>query len=298
MLVAVCSLKGSPGVTTFSIALAARWPSVARCVLVECDPSGGDVATRFALEAAPGLVSLTAAARRRTDPELLWQHTQALPGGLPVVAAPPGADPAVAAVAALAPEGNGDAGVLGRAARAPDTVVIADCGRVDPASVVLPIVRGADVMLLLSRAHADDLAHLAARLTAVGRWSPRPGLLLVGEGHSAAEVYRELGVPAMGRIPEDRRGEAILCGRPGGRGRPSRSALGHAASAVARALLSDPAGPPGPQRSGTPASQLVPVPRTVPGVGDPPVPANGVRVPAPPPTAREPHAASRNGTTP
>lgn len=263
MLVAVCSLKGSPGVTTFAVALAARWPTQTRCVLVECDPSGGDVATRFGVASSPGLVSLAAAARRSSDPELLWQHTQALPGGLSVVAAPPGADQALAALAAVAPEGSGGAGVLHLAASASDTVVIADCGRVDPTSAVLPIVRGADVMLLLSRAHAEDLVHLATRLNTVGRWSPRPGLLLVGEGYSAAEVSRELGVPAMGRIPEDRQAAAVLCGRPGGRGGSARSGLGYSALAVARALLSDP------RRSSASGSQPMPAPmsRREPGAG-------------------------------
>jgi hypothetical protein len=255
MLVAVCSLKGSPGVTTFAMALAARWPVPARCVLVECDPSGGDVATRFGLASSPGLVSVAAAARRSSDPELLWQHTQALPGGLPVVAAPPGADQALAAVTALAPEGSGSVGVLHRAASASDAVVIADCGRVDPTSAVLPIVRCADAMLLLSRAHAEDLAHLATRLDTVGGWSPRPGLLLVGEGYSAPEVSRELGVPAMGRIPEDRHTAAVLCGRPGSRGGSSRSGLCYSALAVTRALLSDP------RRASAPVSQAVPAPR-------------------------------------
>ena len=240
-LIAVCSLKGSPGVTTFSVALAARWPVTDRCVLVECDPSGGDMATRFALASSPGLVSLAAATRRSTDPGLLWQHTQDLPGGLSVVTAPPGADQALAALTALAPDHSGEDGVLRRAANTPQAVVIVDCGRIDPSSPALPIVCAANVMLLLSRAHADDLAHLAARLTAVASWSPRPGLLLVGQGHSTAEVHRELGVPVMGRIPEDHQGAAMLCGRPGGRGGPSRSALGHAASAVARTLLSQPA---------------------------------------------------------
>jgi cellulose biosynthesis protein BcsQ len=296
-LIAVCSLKGSPGVTTFSVALAARWPVTDRCVLVECDPSGGDMATRFALASSPGLVSLAAATRRSTDSGLLWQHTQDLPGGLSVVTAPPGADQALAALTALAPDHSGEDGVLRRAANTPQAVVIVDCGRIDPSSPTLPIVCAANVMLLLSRAHADDLAHLAARLTAVASWSPRPGLLLVGQGHSTAEVHRELGVPVMGRIPEDRRGAAMLCGRPGGRGGPSRSALGHAASAVARTLLSSPAssGPPG---ASAPASRLVPMPRTVPSGDSPPVTANGIRVPAPPLIAREPHAGSRNGSTP
>jgi hypothetical protein len=252
MLVAVCSLKGSPGVTTFALALAARWPGQARCVLVECDPSGGDVATRFGLASSPGLVSLAAAGRRSSDPGLLWQHTQALPGGLPVVAAPPSADQALAAVSALAPEGSGGTDVLRPAAS--DAVVIVDCGRVDPTSAVLPIVRCADAMLLLSRAHAEDLAHLATRLDTVGRWSPRPGLLLVGEGYSATEVSRELGVPAMGRIPEDRHAAAALCGRPGGRGESSRSGLGQSALAVAQGL-SDP------RRCSAPPSQPVPTPR-------------------------------------
>jgi hypothetical protein len=237
MLVAVCSLKGSPGVTTFSVALAARWPGEARCVLIECDPSGGDIATRFSLASSPGLVSLAAAARHSTEARLLWQHTQPLPGGLPVVAAPPGADHARAALAALAPVHASDDGVLQRAAGEPDVVVIADCGRVDPGSVVLPIVRSADVLLVLSRAHADDLAHVATRLNTVSRWSAHPGLLLVGEGYSTAEVSRELGVPAMGRIPEDRRGAAVLCGRPGRRRGPSRSALGRTARSVAYTVL-------------------------------------------------------------
>src|ERR1700716_3587109 len=89
MLVAVVSVKGSPGVTTFSVALAARWPAPARTLLVEADPSGGDVGVRFSLASTPGLVSLAAAARRSDDPAVVWQHTQALPGGLPVAAAPP-----------------------------------------------------------------------------------------------------------------------------------------------------------------------------------------------------------------
>ncbi len=56
MLIAVCSLKGSPGVTTWALALAACWPRPASAVLVECDPSGGSLAARFGLAPAPGLV--------------------------------------------------------------------------------------------------------------------------------------------------------------------------------------------------------------------------------------------------
>lgn len=283
MLVAVISLKGSPGVTTFSLALAARWPSPARTVLVEADPAGGDVAMRFSLACSPGLVSLAAAARRSTDPQLVWYHTQALPGGLPVVLAPPGAEQAHAALSALAADPSTGGGVLRHTATMPQTVVIADCGRVDAGSVTMPIVRAADVMVLLSRAHADDLAHVASRLHILSRWSAHPGLLLVGEGYSTTEVARELGVPVMGRIPEDRHGAAMLCGRPARlwarRGGPADSALGQKAQEIARTLVSSLVAQ---SPSIVAASWLAPSGVAVPGVPSNSVPVNGLRV-APPP---------------
>jgi hypothetical protein len=205
---------------------------------VECDPSGGDVATRFSLASSPGLVSLAAAARRRADPALLWQHTQTLPGGLPVVAAPPGADQTRGALEALVSDGSSDVGVLHDMAIAAGVVVIADCGRVDPLSPVVPLVRSADAMVLISRAHADSLAHLVTRLATVGRWSRRPALVLAGPGYPDHVVERELGVPVMARIPEDRRGAAALSGRLAGRG-PSRSRLGRTAARIAATLAAE-----------------------------------------------------------
>jgi MinD-like ATPase involved in chromosome partitioning or flagellar assembly len=283
MLVAVVSLKGSPGVTTFSVALAARWPAAARCLLVEADPSGGDIATRFSLASTPGLVSLAAAARRSTEPGLVWQHAQALPGGLAVVAAPPDAGRARAALSVLA--GDTGAGILRVAADAPGTAVIVDCGRIDPGTPAMPIVRSADVLVLLSRAHADDLAHLVLRLPSVGRWCTRPALLLVGDGYPIVDVARELGVPPLGRIPDDLRGAAVLCGRPAGprRGGPSRSALGRFAHKIAQVLVSPPAPP-------VPVNRVVPVLRAVPGESASQVAAGGFGLAVGPPPVRQPVA--------
>ena len=44
-LIVLASDKGSPGVTTTAITLAAVWPR--RALLAELDPSGGDVALRL-----------------------------------------------------------------------------------------------------------------------------------------------------------------------------------------------------------------------------------------------------------
>jgi MinD-like ATPase involved in chromosome partitioning or flagellar assembly len=292
MLIVVLSLKGSPGVTTFSVALAARWPAPARALLVEADPSGGDIATRFSLASAPGLVSLAAAARRSTEPGLVWQHAQALPGGLPVVAAPPDTDRARAALSALTPDTG--VSILRAVADRLEAAVIVDCGRIDPGTPAMPIVRAADVLVLLSRAHADDLAHLVLRLPAVGRWCRRPVLLLVGDGYPTADVARELGVPPLGRIPNDPRGAAVLCGRPSQlrRGGPSHSALGRFAHKVAQVLVSPPmpTAPPAPTR----ASHPVPVLQAVPGVPDRPVATGGVRL-APSPSSAPVNDASPRG---
>lgn len=240
MLIAVVSFKGSPGVTTFCVALASRWPAPARTVLVEADPSGGDVATRFCLPSSPGLLSLAAAARSSADPALLWQHTQRLPGGLPAVTAPPDADLTHSALRTLTADSLATAGTIRSAAHEPGAVVIADCGRIDASSAAMGIVREADALVLLTRAHADNLAHLARRLPAAGRWTPRPVLLLVGDGYSTADVGRELGVMPLGRIPHDPRGAEVLCGLPSRswwrRSQPSQSPLGRFAFKVATEL--------------------------------------------------------------
>ncbi|MFF5990423.1 chromosome partitioning protein [Prauserella flavalba] len=232
MLIAVCSLKGSPGVTTLATALGARWPGQENPIVVEVDPAGGDLMARFRLPDTPSLVSLAAAARGRgsADPTLLAQHTQLLPGGLRVVLGPVGAEQARAALAVLA---SGPSSPLRRAADQPETTVIADCGRVDPDSPAFPIIRSADAMLLVARPHDDELAHVALKLQAAQQWSRRPCFVLVGDGYPTAEVSQALRIPVMGRVPRDDKGAAVLCGQGTGRRGPDKSALGRAAAKIA-----------------------------------------------------------------
>jgi len=234
MLVAVCSLKGSPGVTTLAVALGARWSAAENPIVVEADPAGGDLMARFRLNDSPGLVSLAAAARRSADATLLAQHTQYLPGGVRVVLGPVGAEQSRAALCALS---CGGMSPLRRAADVPGTTVIADCGRVDPESPALSIIRGADAMLLVARPRDEQLAHVALKLHAVQRWSPRPCFVLIGEGYPTREVTQALGIPVMGRVPGDDKGAAVLCGQRSDRHGPDRSALGQAAATIAASIL-------------------------------------------------------------
>lgn len=241
MLIALCSLKGSPGATTTALALAARWPAPQTPVVVECDPAGGDLAARFRLPSTPGLVSLAAAARKSSDASVLWQHVQRLPAGPAVIPGPIGAEQARAALGILTPR---RASALRAAGDQPGVVVLADCGRVDPDSAALPIIRAADAMVLLAHARDDELSHIAGKLRAAATWNPRPGFVLVGDGYTTAEVERELHVTVMGRLPHDPKGAAVLCGYSRGGPSPDRSALGRAALRLAHAITTTRSAPP------------------------------------------------------
>jgi hypothetical protein len=256
VLVALCSFKGSPGVTTSALAMAACSPTHTQPIVVECDPAGGDIFARFRLEPVPGLVSLAAAARRGVEPGLLAQHTQRLPGGLPVVLSPAGAEQARTVLGEII---HHQGAVLRAAADQDGMVVLADCGRVDPDSPVLPIVRAADALVLLVHARDDELAHVATRLDTAARWTPKPCLVLVGDGYPTSKVAQVLGIGIGGRIPHDPQGAAILAGTShAGRGL-ERTPLGRAAARIWVPLAPPPTvAPVGSQ----PDAQSVPSPRS------------------------------------
>lgn len=240
MLITVCSLKSSPGVTTLAVALGARWPGPEVPVVVEADPAGGDLLTRFRLSAELTLVRLAASTRVRgnVSADQVAHHAQFLPDGLRVLPGPVEAEQARAALGLLA---TGPSSPLRRAGDRADTVVIVDCGRVDPGSATLSIIRSADATLLLARPRDEELAHVALKLQAVQRWSQRPCFVVVGQGHRAGYVAHELRIPVMSHIPHDVKGAEALCGRGGSRNGPNRSVLGRAAAKLAvdlRASLS------------------------------------------------------------
>lgn len=232
MLIGLCSVKGSPGVTTTALALAARWPA-SEPLVMEADPAGGDLATRWRLPTDPGLVSLTAAARRHAEAGLLREHSHLLADEIRVVLAPAAADQARAALEAFAARGIQ---VLSAVAQQPDTTVLLDVGRLDTASPSLPLVRSTDALVVLARPQADELAHVATLLSTIPKWTRTPGLVLIGPGYAKVEVEQELRVPVLATLPHDPRGAGFLCGQ--GRGRnPNRSALGRAAAGLSQALL-------------------------------------------------------------
>ncbi len=161
MLVAICSAKGAPGVTSTALALAAVWPRPV--VLLEADPAGGDLAYRC--QAAPGgpvfaspnLVTLAAAVRGGVPSRrVLGENAQRLACGVDLVQG----------VTAPA-QGRGLGSLwsaIAEACRASDVDVIADLGRLDRTGAALPIAEAADCVLPVAATSLESVMRLREQL--------------------------------------------------------------------------------------------------------------------------------------
>jgi hypothetical protein len=207
-LITVASVKGSPGTTTWALALAARWPQPGPApVVVELDPAGGDVGSRWHIHDDPGLSGLVLGARHQPLGDG-GEYLQRLPVGVDVVVAPPG-DAAAASIAEFA--ARGPAVVRELAASRP---VLADLGRLDPHAPVLSYLDKADELQLVARPAADQLRHLRARLPMLVGVCPLVRLVLVGDGpYRPDEIATYLDLPVAAVVPWDPTGAAILAGR-------------------------------------------------------------------------------------
>lgn len=234
MIFAFGSAKSGP-VTTSVLALAATWPDGQPPVVLELDPAGGDLAVWFGLRCEPGLVTLAAAARRGVG-AALRDHTQTLPGGIPVVVAPPSAEQAGAALRAL-----GDR--LHQLLLAEPAGVLVDCGRLSPSPIVDALLGQAASPTLVARPGAQEVAHLGSRVAALRESGVGARLLLVGSRpYGAEEVATVLDTSVLGVLADDAEGARGLAGHPVGARALQRSALLASARPIA-ALLATQCGP-------------------------------------------------------
>jgi MinD-like ATPase involved in chromosome partitioning or flagellar assembly len=243
-VLSLVSAHGSPGVTTAALALAATWPQHRKCLVVEADVFGGVIAARYGLGDTPGAVSLTAAARRHgLDDDLVWEHVQQLPGGLPVLVGPPSPDESHAVFRDLAGELAGWA----TAQRAVDVIV--DGGRLmSRSSSIAPLLKAGTVMVV-ARPTVDQLRPAAIRLEAMKASGSEASILLVGDQpHGPAEVASSLHCRVAGVVAWDPKTAAILAGTPGAMRDLRRSPLIRSAATLAVGMATprdgDPPGSP------------------------------------------------------
>ncbi|GAA1894773.1 hypothetical protein [Streptantibioticus ferralitis] len=239
-LIAIAADKGSPGVTTTAVALAAVWPR--RALLAEVDPAGGDLVYRSAaahggaLDPNTGMLSLAATARRGLAAEQLWDHAQPIAGGLDVLVGLAGSEQA-AGLTGLWP-------ILGRSfatlADSPQGAadVIADCGRIGADSPVLELLSHTSLVLLLASTEPEQLARVRDRAAALSAklhgghraasqlGFPPIGVLLLTEPGGGDRIARQVndmliaaqtGAQVVGTIAHDPAGAEQLAGRRRGR---------------------------------------------------------------------------------
>jgi len=208
MLITFGSVKGSPGTTTWALALAARWPHADPTpVVVELDCVGGDLGSRWHIHDEPGLAGLVTGVRHNPVGDGA-EFVQRLPVGVDVVVAPPG-DAAAATIAEFAT--RGPAVLQELAATRP---VFADLGRLDPHSPLLSYLDKADELLLVAQPVPEQLRHLRARVPMLTGRCPLVRLVLVGAGpYRPDEIATYLDLPVAAVVPSDATGAAILAGR-------------------------------------------------------------------------------------
>lgn len=229
-LVVFGSQKGAPGASLAALTAAAAWPERddRRVVFLEADPDGGVVAVRYGLGREPGLLSLAAAGRHGIHRGDLWAHTQQLPGGLAVVAAPDRPDQATNALNTA-----GDSlGVW--LAGLPDVTVVADVGRFSPSSPAMGLIGAADLLLMVARPVAEQIQPGAERLKALP--VAHAGWCLIGDKpYAPVEIEAVHQIPVLGVIADDPRGAAAL-ETDGNPGRVKRSPMVRTAAALSSSI--------------------------------------------------------------
>ncbi len=244
-IVGFVSVKGAPGVTTTVCLVGSTWQEERKVMVVEGDPSGGDLAARFQLSSRVGWPSLDATARRAGAGVALEPHLQQLPGGLDVLVGTRGL-------------GNDDArsmsAFLSSVGCSPDGPwdVLVDLGRLVPGGSAGWIEQCGGVVVC-ARGDAASLVQVRDKApTILERSRGEVWLAIVGNGsYSRPEIERFTGLPVIGVCPFDRGAAAVVCGEKNGSRRLQRSPLVSAAAGMASLLARGSTGPgPGGTMSG------------------------------------------------
>lgn len=227
--VSMFSIKGAPGVTTLACLLGAAWPVPGPVLVVEADPSGGDLAARFGLSVHSGWNSLVSATRRSGESTSVHPHLQELPGGLPVLVGARGDERRGAGshegrLIRELPEGDsGQPGASGG-------LTIVDLGRLSAGDEVSESwLACSDVALLVVRGDASGAVRLRDR---AGRLADAVGcgigVVAVGTGYTSleiAEFAERADVDAVADIPLDSAAADVASGASGAGRRLDRSLL-------------------------------------------------------------------------
>jgi hypothetical protein len=226
-VMAFTSAKGAPGVSTLAVLLGATWHR--RALVVEADPSGGVLASRYGIGVEPGLMSLATAARRGIAPEQVSEHAQAVSDQLGLICAP------VAGSQTGSVLRHGGPSLSQLLAAMPDTDVFIDAGRWWPGSAASDFCRAADVWLWVCRPRPDEVFGLMEPIAQ--ERTTNVGLITVGHGPSPPrEVAALLDVHLLGSVRDEPRAAASLSGGAGSERALRRSMWWRSGAVLSREL--------------------------------------------------------------
>ncbi|MGL5826817.1 MAG: hypothetical protein ACRCYU_18700 [Nocardioides sp.] len=240
-------MKGSPGVTSTALALAAVWPRPV--VLLEADPAGGDLAYRCRaahggpVYAQKGLLRLAAAVRGGLPgTDVVTNESQLLACGVNLVQG-----------VTSAAQTRGFVGIwptIAQGCVSSEVDVIADLGRLDRTSPVMPLAQAATYLLPVASTTLESVMHLAEGLQDVMGGLAQVGAVniapvLVGTDSTAArdtadldEVLHRGGLPTLPAksMPVDQKALVRLEQGEKVSGRLGRTLLLRGAKAIAASL--------------------------------------------------------------
>jgi MinD-like ATPase involved in chromosome partitioning or flagellar assembly len=206
--------------TTTAVALATGWPVTDDAILVEADPTGGDLAAWFDLPVTPSLSTVVTRVLDGAWPDI-ERRTRLADNGLRLVPAPARAGEAAQAV------GEAARAVVPSLAALRSPITIADVGRLPAVPATHPFLGAAAVTVVVhrqapqsARAAAVRLQRLADLLDTLAS-SPNPVVAAVvgSQPFDLVEIERFLtdaagSVPLVG-IPDDPLAAAVFAGRTG-----------------------------------------------------------------------------------
>ena len=215
MIVSLCSVRGSPGVTSWALLLAAAWPAEHKVerVVLEADCDGGVLGARYGFGVDPGVVSLIATLRRGNSHAVdVSDHGRRVNDGVWVIPGPETGERA-------ARVWNGSAATVAAAVASDDRAWFIDAGRVAAASPIVPLLDLSTVAVLLTRSATEDLVQVPARVEFLRQHAQSVGVLVVGKlQHSVDDLVGFFRTESVWTVGADENlvriaGEAMAGGR-------------------------------------------------------------------------------------
>jgi len=191
-VIAVGSLRGSPGATLLALDLARFCDGDA--LLIEADPDGGCLAARLDLALRPGLTELAGAARVGIAADDLWRFAQPTDHGVAVIVAHPAAEQVQAALRAAVHHVGSSLASLGHH-------VVIDVGRIRPGSPALGFAALADRLLLVSDNSAEAVVAITHRAQLLHGLADPLVVLTAAKPYGVDEIAATTGQQVWGVMP-------------------------------------------------------------------------------------------------